>query len=95
VLARDKKTGPWWPVFFGLVFVEVAPLTLTPRIYEREQGCIDADNLFAISQGDQESNMLCDKSDNGKQGQGERSTDAERQQRNPDCGRSRAPHLFS
>ncbi|BBP61001.1 hypothetical protein PHLH4_45910 [Pseudomonas sp. St316] len=31
--------------------------------------------------------MLCDKSDNDKQGQGERRTDAERQQRNAESGR--------
>ncbi len=39
--------------------------------------------------------MFCDKSDDGKQSQGERSAYAERQQRNAQRGRSRASHLFS
>jgi hypothetical protein len=38
--------------------------------------------------------MLYGTSDDRKHGQGKRSTDAERQQRNPDYSRGRAPHFF-
>ncbi|SFB53624.1 hypothetical protein SAMN03159488_04919 [Pseudomonas sp. NFIX10] len=43
---------------------------------------------------DSASNVLSDKSDDDKYDQSERCTDAERQPRNAECGRGRAPHFF-
>jgi hypothetical protein len=94
-LTGIKKTGSWWPVFFGLVFCGVCVPDGRAEDPGR-QAC--RPNRIGYAEkylSDRQSNMFCDKSDNGKQSQGERNTDAEWQQRNADCGRRRASHLLS